>query len=181
MKKIPIILTTISPLFAAVSVMATQSGNRVFTFRPNPRSEQSVFGRDNPLNARTTAIIVPYFLVTDMMVTPRTLNPKAAKTKSVSIDDRTMQIKLHIPPGVVNGDVPLTTFKLNGQSIDAFNPPTQNRYHISSDFVHIYFDRSDAMSILGPVSGDRVVTLEAKIGGAGLLTARDIIKLLSSK
>lgn len=182
MRKHQILLTVTFSLLTVVSVIVAQAAGRVFTFTPNPKFEQTLSNVGRPINARITATLLPYFLGTNMVVTPQALNLQAPKaSKSISLDDRTIQIKLHIPAGLVNGDVPLTAFKLNGQLIFPVNPPPQNRYKLSSDFVHLYFDRTDTLAILGSVKGDRVVTLEANIAGAGFLTAQDVVKLLPTK
>jgi hypothetical protein len=180
-------------------VTATGSSVRIFTYTPNQITEQQEdtdfsSGKSMVIGGATKVVIEPYVLATSMMLTSRTLNFKSSgitpsTTARPASSNPNVEIKLYIPACIAERNLYLSQFQLNGRLITPINLSSpsigsqsiasqEGTYRLSSNFVHLFFDRREVMHILGPTTGDRVLLLKAELGTGHFLSASDTIKVL---
>jgi hypothetical protein len=180
-------LTVLVALVAGRPALAAESGERIFAFTPSQTAEQEssdfFSGHSVVVSAATVVEVQPYVLATTMTMTPRAINPPTPARSRAVLDASNVEIKLRVPSFIARGDVQLSAFQLNGYPITAVKVPSTradlqpDTYRFSPGFVHVFFNRQEVLSILGPSVGERTVVLEAGLGGGHFIRATDTIKM----
>ncbi len=128
------------------------------------------------MHATVSGSIAQMSVGTQMRVAPQAVNPLSAKMSLTAANVSPVQVILTVPELARTSKLDYASVKINGQPI-ALAGKWESDPRIGPRCVHLFFDRSKIVAILGPSASQQVVTLQIAFGGGHLLVASDIIKL----
>lgn len=135
-----------------------------------------VVGHTVTVTGRTTAsasvmvtlVIERCILVTDMSATPLQLDAPATDP---------VHFQVTIPACLANVTLDTTSITLNSMPIFPTPAPAQPRIVLQPGVQDITVRQADVLAILGALPGDRLVQLEATIGGGHRLIAATVVQV----